>query len=151
MRDAGDLGLIHDSQLRSQLAFYYESSANRMADIMLMNLVPQYRQDIRSVTPMPVQEYIWAHCFRILPGSARDQRLRYLDIRLRLARHRGRLEQLSGRLSQLSPLAILERGYAIVTGASGAIVKDSAAAPPGSRVRVRLARGGLEADVTRSE
>jgi len=75
MRDAGDLGLIHDSQLRSQLAFYYESDANRMADIMLMNLVPQYREDIRSVTPMPVQDYIWAHCFRILPGSARDQRL----------------------------------------------------------------------------
>jgi len=75
MRDAGDLGLIRDSRLRGQLAFYYESSANRMADIMLMNLVPQYRQDIRSVTPMPVQDYIWAHCFRILPGSARDQRL----------------------------------------------------------------------------
>ena len=75
MRDAGDLGLIRDSQLRSQLAFYYESSANRMADVMLMNLVPQYRQDIRSVTPMPVQDYIWAHCFRILPGSARDQRM----------------------------------------------------------------------------
>lgn len=42
---------------------------------MLMNLVPQYREDIRSVTPMPVQDYIWAHCFRILPGSARDQRM----------------------------------------------------------------------------
>jgi hypothetical protein len=75
MRDAGDLGLIGNPQLRSQLAFYYESSANRMADMMLMNLIPQYRQDIRSVTPMRVQNYIWSHCFRILPGSARDQRL----------------------------------------------------------------------------
>ena len=75
MRDAGDLGLIEDPQLRSQLAFYYESSTNRMADMMLMNLIPQYRQDIRSVTPTPVQDYIWSHCFRILPGTARDQRL----------------------------------------------------------------------------
>jgi hypothetical protein len=75
MRDAGDLGLIANPKLRSQLAFYYESSANRMADMMLMNLVPQYRQDIRSVTPMRVQDYIWSHCFRILPGSARDQRM----------------------------------------------------------------------------
>lgn len=73
MRDAGDLGLIGDPRLRSQLAFYHESSANRMADIMLNNLIPQYRQDIRSVTPMRVQNYIWSRCFRILPG--RDQRL----------------------------------------------------------------------------
>ena len=40
-----------------------------------MNLVPQYRQDIRSVTPMAVQDYIWLHCFRLLPGSLRDQRM----------------------------------------------------------------------------
>ena len=75
MRDSGDLGLIRDPQLRSALAFYYQSSANRMADLMLNNLIPQYRQDIRSVTPMAVQDYVWAHCFRILPGSARDQRM----------------------------------------------------------------------------
>jgi hypothetical protein len=75
MRDAGDLGLIRDAQLRSQLAFYYESSANRTADAMIMNLVPQYRQDIRSVTPVVVQDYIWSHCFQLLPGSGRDQRM----------------------------------------------------------------------------
>ena len=75
MRDAGDLGLIGDPSLRSKLAFYYESSANRMADNMIMNLVPQYRQDIRSVTPIAVQDYIWSNCFRLLPGSAKDQRM----------------------------------------------------------------------------
>ena len=75
MRDAGDLGLIGDPRLRSQLAFYYESSTNRMADFMIFNLIPQYRQDIRSVTPMPVQEYIWSHCFEILQNSDRDQRM----------------------------------------------------------------------------
>ena len=48
MRDAGDLGLITDPRLRSELAFYYESSTNRMADSMIMNLVPQYRRDIRG-------------------------------------------------------------------------------------------------------
>jgi len=74
MRDAGDLGLITDPRLRSELAFYYESSTNRMADAMIMNLVPQYRQDIRSVTPIAVQDYIWLHCFQLLP-SERDQRM----------------------------------------------------------------------------
>jgi exodeoxyribonuclease VII large subunit len=72
-------------------------------------------------------------------------------LRLGLARRHARLEQLAGRLSQLSPLGILERGYAIVTTAEGGIVKDAVAAPAGSAIRVRLAKGRLEAEVTRSE
>ena len=64
-----------------------------------------------------------------------------------LARRRGAVEQLSAKLSQLSPLLILDRGYAIVTNPSGAIVKDSAAAPPASTIQVRLAKGRLSATV----
>ena len=67
-------------------------------------------------------------------------------IRLGLARHRGALEQLAARLSQLSPLLILERGYAIVSNEQG-ILKNAAAAPPGSPIRVRLAHGELDARV----
>jgi exodeoxyribonuclease VII large subunit len=67
-------------------------------------------------------------------------------VRQRLAAHRSRLEQLSAKLSQLSPLAILERGYAIVSNQSG-ILKDPAGAPPGSRVHIRLAYGELDAQV----
>jgi exodeoxyribonuclease VII large subunit len=46
----------------------------------------------------------------------------------------------------LSPLAILERGYAIVSNQSG-ILKDPVEAPTGSRIHVRLARGGMDAQV----
>jgi exodeoxyribonuclease VII large subunit len=67
-------------------------------------------------------------------------------VRLGIARSRSRLEQLSAKLSQLSPLAILERGYAIVSNQSG-ILKDAAAAPAGSQVHVRLAHGELDARV----
>ena len=67
-------------------------------------------------------------------------------MRLCVARQRSRLEQLSAKLSQLSPLLILERGYAIVSNQSG-ILKDPAAAPPGSQIHVRLAHGGLDAKV----
>jgi exodeoxyribonuclease VII large subunit len=69
------------------------------------------------------------------------------SIRTRLARRRALFEQLSTKLAQLSPLLILERGYAIVSNESG-IVKDAVAAPPESRIQVRLAGGGLNAVVT---
>jgi exodeoxyribonuclease VII large subunit len=102
-----------------------------------------------------------------------DARLRYFDLRPRLAgdrrrldlagsaaiqtmrlqveRRKGRLQAVAGKLSQLSPLRILERGYAIVTTESGAIVKRSVEAPPGSRIGIRLAAGRLGADVTDAE
>jgi len=67
-------------------------------------------------------------------------------VRLRLSRRRSRLEQLSAKLSQLSPLRILERGYAIVSNQSG-ILKDAAAAPPGTQIHVRLAHGEMDASV----
>jgi exodeoxyribonuclease VII large subunit len=69
------------------------------------------------------------------------------SLRWQLGRRRGAVEQLSAKLSQLSPLLILDRGYAIVTNPSGAIVKDSAAAPPASTIQVRLAKGRLDATV----
>ena len=69
------------------------------------------------------------------------------SMRLDLSSRRGRLESLAAKLSQLSPLTILNRGYAIVTGESGHILMDAAAAPAGSAIDVRLARGRLRADV----
>ena len=72
------------------------------------------------------------------------------SVRWQFARRRGRLEQLDAKLSQLSPLRILERGYAIVTDESGAIAKESSATPEGAAIHVRLARGGLDATVTKS-
>jgi exodeoxyribonuclease VII large subunit len=67
-------------------------------------------------------------------------------LRMSLTRRRSRLDQLDAKLSQLNPLRILERGYAIVSNQTG-IVKDSAAAPAGSRIHVRLAKGELDATV----
>ncbi len=39
---------------------------------------------------------------------------------------RSRLERATGQMDALSPLAILERGYALVFDASGKLVKDAA-------------------------
>jgi exodeoxyribonuclease VII large subunit len=55
------------------------------------------------------------------------------------------------RLQAASPLAILERGYAIVTGPDGAVLREAVAVTAGDRLRVRLARGALGARVTDME
>ncbi len=67
-------------------------------------------------------------------------------VRLALARRRNALDRCAAKLSQLSPLQVLERGYAIVSNQRG-IVKDAAAAPAGSGIHVRLAKGELDAVV----
>ena len=67
-------------------------------------------------------------------------------LRTLLLQRRGRLEQLAAKLGQLSPLRILDRGYAIVTNQDG-IVTDPAQAPPDSSIRVRVAKGTMDAVV----
>jgi exodeoxyribonuclease VII large subunit len=67
--------------------------------------------------------------------------------RLRLERNRLAIESLSLQLAHLSPLAILERGYAIVQTPGGSVLRDSANAAVNDRLNVRLHRGGLEVRV----
>ena len=52
---------------------------------------------------------------------------------------------LRARVRALSPAATLDRGYAIVLGDDGSIVRDAAAVPVGGRIDVRLANGRLTA------
>ncbi len=68
-----------------------------------------------------------------------------------LAGCRGQLAVSDARLTGADPHAPLRRGYAIVERFGGGILVDPADAPPGTRVRVRLARGELAARVERSE
>lgn len=66
-------------------------------------------------------------------------------------RHTTRLRTLAARLEALSPLAVLGRGYAVCWDASRrTIVRDAASIRPGEAIRVVLARGELQADVTRT-
>ena len=57
--------------------------------------------------------------------------------------------ELAGRtLHAVSPLATLDRGYAIVADAAGKVVQDVSSLAPGDRVEARLARGRFSATVT---
>jgi exodeoxyribonuclease VII large subunit len=69
--------------------------------------------------------------------------------RTALLRQRGRLNQLTGQLEALSPLAILDRGYALVFDPSGALLKDAELVKVGDEISARLAKGSLSATVKR--
>lgn len=65
-----------------------------------------------------------------------------------LGRAEGRLIAEARHLAALSPVRTLERGYAVVTGPDGGVVRDAARLRVGDSVSVRLASGRLGATVT---
>ena len=72
------------------------------------------------------------------------------SFRTLLMRRRGRLEQLAGELGALSPVAILERGYALVFDSAGNLVKDSEQVQAGEEIRARVSRGEIKAVIKKS-
>ena len=68
-----------------------------------------------------------------------------------LLQHRVRSERLQTALESLSPLAILERGYALVFDSKGNLLKDAQALNVGDEISARLAHGQLQAAVTKKE
>ena len=64
-----------------------------------------------------------------------------------LLRRRGHLEQLSGKLNALSPLAILDRGYALVFDGAGQLLKDASRVQSGDEIFARLRKGTVTATV----
>ncbi|MBV9341686.1 MAG: exodeoxyribonuclease VII large subunit [Acidobacteria bacterium] len=90
---------------------------------------------------------------RMLVGMGRDLAAHVAAIaaaiHTALLRHRSGLEQLERQLKALSPLAILERGYALVFDPSGKLIKSSAQVATGDEISARLAEGSLIARVER--
>jgi exodeoxyribonuclease VII large subunit len=62
-----------------------------------------------------------------------------------------RLNRATSRLEALSPLRVLERGYALVYGPGGSLLRDAAQAPAGTPITTQLAKGRLRAKVTSAE
>lgn len=62
MRSSGELGLIADERLRTDLAEFYRQSSEKGLGRILQH-DPIYRTQIRAITPWATQRYIWEHCF----------------------------------------------------------------------------------------
>ncbi len=107
-----------------------------------------------GLTALEVRLQRHAPRYRLFSQAQRlDEIVRQMEVALRhaLALQHMRLEGLAHRLEALNPLAVLRRGYALVTDADGQVVRKPAQAPVGAEIRVRLAEGSLRARVTAHE
>jgi exodeoxyribonuclease VII large subunit len=64
-----------------------------------------------------------------------------------LLQRRSRMERLRSQMEALSPVAILDRGYALIFDAAGKLLKDAGQVRPGDEISARLARGEIAATV----
>lgn len=97
-----------------------------------------------------------------LAGAGPGPRIAALGDQLALARRRlaraggeviaragQRLAAAAGRLDALSPLGVIARGYSVVRGADGNVVRRLDQTQVGSRIEARVIDGWIHADVTR--
>jgi exodeoxyribonuclease VII large subunit len=88
--------------------------------------------------------------------AADHQCLATLQIRLRNAGRsltlpqRKKVDHCTAQLDVLSPLKVLERGYALVYGPNGKLLRSSTEVLQGDTITARLAEGSLTAAVTNS-
>jgi exodeoxyribonuclease VII large subunit len=88
---------------------------------------------------------------RVLAGMRRELEAEsaalMAGMRNLLLQHKVRTERMITALEALSPLAILERGYALVFDAAGQLVKDASQVRDGDEISAKVARGEIRAVV----
>jgi exodeoxyribonuclease VII large subunit len=72
-------------------------------------------------------------------------RLTDASLRAALREARARLDGIAGRLESVSPLAVLQRGYALVSDTTGHPLTSAASVAPGARLNIRFADGQVSA------
>ena len=87
----------------------------------------------------------------VLAGVRKDLQARVVAMiaatRNQVLGNKVRAERLNTALEALSPLAILERGYALVFDGSGKLLKDARQVKTGDEISARLAKGTVDAVV----
>jgi exodeoxyribonuclease VII large subunit len=69
----------------------------------------------------------------------------------RLQLQRAQMAGLHSRLQALNPLAVLERGFAVVSRPDGSLVRSVSQVKVGAEIQVQVADGKFSADVTQGE
>ncbi len=106
-----------------------------------------------------VQEQALSHAFDEVKSRLNNARARFdaassgcdNAMRIKIEEGRERLALAAASLDALSPLAVLQRGYAIAQDAAGKPLRDVSSVKPGDAVSVRLAKGKLGTRIERIE
>ena len=69
LTSAGDLDLVTDVELRNSLALYYAMALSAQPALTER---PRYREHIRGIVPIDVQDHVWANCFRTNSHSEQE-------------------------------------------------------------------------------
>jgi exodeoxyribonuclease VII large subunit len=132
-------GLARRQQRVDELRFRLDASwqknfaaAGRRIEIAQANLM---RQDVRRQMNLHEERLRSLHAELGRVWQAYSQRCR------------SRSGRAADRLAALSPLAVLDRGYALVYDRSGAIIKTAESLHPGDALHLRFAQGQADATV----
>ena len=132
-------GINQRQQRLDDLTFRLEKSEHR--------LIEQHRRRWERASAA-VRHY---DARRVLAGIKRDLTSHTATLsaamKTALLRNRSRLDQIEHELKALSPVAILERGYALVFDSAGTLIKDSERVSAGDQISAKLARGQVSARV----
>jgi exodeoxyribonuclease VII large subunit len=135
-------------QLRQQ-----QQRVDELEQRLIRELSHALRRRQTTLTHLAAQLRHRSPAVRLATASTRLQIARTAmsaSLTRKLERLRSRLAVTVRTLDAVSPLATLQRGYAIVTDASGHVVTESSKVGAGDRIVARVAQGAIEARVERT-
>jgi exodeoxyribonuclease VII large subunit len=128
------------AQERANIEDYLARMVNRIA-----NFIHNQSNLIEQIRSRP----ILANPFGFIDDKTGDLERAVDQLRgelvLQLDRAEAKLESDRGVLRSLSPQGVLDRGYAVIRDASGHVVNDASKVKPKQTLKIRLAKGELEA------
>jgi exodeoxyribonuclease VII large subunit len=141
------------SRAESRVSTILHRSAQRLDDLSFRQeaaLGSQLRE--RQLVVADLTSAVLRHDPRQALAHAREHLQAYrthLDLTLERLLHTSAasLSALDARLHSLSPLAVLDRGYALVLSGDGSLVRSTAQLAPGDRLTTRLADGSFTSQV----
>lgn len=132
--------LLHRlSQRLDDLGFRMESSVSGLLRER-QRVVASFAADVLHHEP---RQMLARMRERLAVGNTRIDR----SLERTLRRAAARMEGLDARLRSLSPLAVLERGYALVMDEHGAVIRSTSQVSPGDRLKTRLSDGEFTSTV----
>lgn len=138
--------LVHPGRRLQELAQRLDDVSARLGGVMHALLQRRQLQLLRQSSRLdarnPAQRL---HLLREQVGQWRQRLM--LAAQARLQHCQSRLAPALRALHAVSPLATLDRGYAIVSDSDGSILRDAGGSRKGDRITARLARGELQCTV----